>query len=220
MSNEIPKLNIAVVDDHGLYRSGLTNLIESLSDNLKVVLTASNGKEFLDLLKTNTLPDLVILDVDMPILNGFETAKIMSKEYPSIPILIITMLSDEASLIRMLRNGVRGYLSKDIEPSELKSAILAISQKGFHYTDVITGRLINSIQNDEVEQENLQKLSNRELTFIEYCCSEKTYKQIAEEMLLSPKTIDGYRAALFEKLEVKTRVGLVLFAIKNGYVKV
>ena len=212
------EINIAVVDDHRLYRNGLVNLIHSLGNEFQVTMQAGNGKEFLESLENATLPHIVILDIDMPGMNGFETAEILAKKYPALPILVITMLEDEASLIRMLRIGVKGFLSKDVESDELKLALLSIASKGYHYTDLITGKLIQSLQNDQVSVNSENNLSEREIAFLEYCCTELTYKEIADKMCLSPKTIDGYRAVLFEKLNAKSRVGLVLHVIRNGIV--
>ena len=128
------------------------------------------------------------------------------------------MLQDETTLIRMLKLGIKGYLGKDVEPAELKNALLSIHNKGFHYTDAFTGRLIAVLQSDGENDPAVSIMNDRELTFLKMCCSEMTYKEIADKMCLSPKTIDGYRANLFEKLEAKSRVGLVLYAIKNGIV--
>lgn len=217
-------IHMAVVDDHKLFRAGLINLVRSLGDEFQIQLEANNGQELLDSLdaiqadSSQSLPDLIILDIDMPIMDGFETAERMRELFPGIKILVLTMLQDEATLIRMLRLGIKGYLSKDVDPEELKTALLEIYNKGFHYTDAFTGRLIAVLQGDEQTTEATSLLNERELTFLEYCCSELTYKEIADRMFLSPKTIDGYRAALFEKLEAKSRVGLVLYAIKNGIV--
>lgn len=217
-------IHIAVVDDHKLFRAGLINLVRSLGDEFQIQLEANNGQELLDSLEviqadsSQSLPDLIILDVDMPIMDGFETAEQMRELFPGVKILVLTMLQDEATLIRMLRLGIKGYLSKDVEPEELKTALLEIYNKGFHYTDAFTGRLIAVLQADGQTDESTSLLNERELTFLEYCCTELTYKEIADKMFLSPKTIDGYRATLFEKLEAKSRVGLVLYAIKNGIV--
>jgi two-component system, NarL family, invasion response regulator UvrY len=217
-------IRIGVVDDHKLFRAGLINLVLSLGDEFQIELQANHGQELLDNLaeikvdSSKTFPDLIILDIDMPIMDGFETAERMRDEYPEIKILVLTMLQDEATLIRMLRLGIKGYLSKDVEPVELKNALLEIYNKGFHYTDALTGRLIAVMQSDVKDAGVAQLMNERELTFLTHCCTEMTYKEIADLMCLSPKTIDGYRASLFEKLEAKSRVGLVLYAIKNGIV--
>ncbi len=217
-------IQIAVVDDHKLFRAGLINLVLSLGEEFNVQLQANHGQELLDLLdkiktdSSKSFPDLIILDVDMPIMDGFETAEHLKELYPEIKILVLTMLQDETTLIRMLRLGIKGYLGKDVEPAELKNALLEIHNKGFHYTDAFTGRLIAVLQSDGETDPAVSIMNDRELTFLKLSCSELTYKEIAAQMFLSPKTIDGYRANLFEKLEVKSRTGLVLYAIKNGIV--
>ena len=122
--------------------------------------------------------------------------------------------------MRMLKLGVKGYLSKDVEPQELKNAIMAIISKGFYYTDFITGKLVHSLQHleDNNQRDVLASLNNREKEFIQLACSELTYNEIAGKMFLSPKTIEGYRYNIFDKLNVKSRVGLALYAIKHGLV--
>lgn len=217
-------IKIAVVDDHKLFRVGLINLVLSLGEEFKVQIQANHGQELLDSLdkinsdSSKSLPDVIILDVDMPIMDGFETAQHLQERYPEIKVLILTMLQDETTLIRMLKLGIKGYLGKDVEPAELKNALLEIYNKGYHYTDAFTGRLIAVLQSDGEDNPVTSIMNDRELSFLKHACSEMTYKEIADKMFLSPKTIDGYRANLFEKLEVKSRVGLVLYAIKNGIV--
>jgi two-component system, NarL family, invasion response regulator UvrY len=132
------------------------------------------------------------------------------------------MYDNENAIIRMLRNGARGYLLKDTEPKEFKQALDAIMQKGFYYSELVTGKLIhavNSITDEGNELASSIKLSDREIEFLKLICTEMTYREIAEKMFLSPRTIDGYRDALFEKLNIKTRTGLVIFAIKNNLVQ-
>lgn len=212
---ENSRIRIAVADDHRLYRKGLIQLIESLGAEFEVVLEVGNGQELIDKLAQQDLPSLIILDLDMPVLNGYETALQLSQSYPDLPILVVSMHDDETALIRMLKAGVKGFLSKDVEPEELKQALLSISQKGYYYTDILTGKLILALHETTTPH---SELNEREMHFLELCCTELTYKEMADKMCLSPKTIDGYRAALFEKLEAKSRVGLVLYAIKNRLV--
>ncbi len=210
-------VKIAVVDDHTLYRKGLIKLIRSISPELDIFMEASDGKEFIDRLSEDQLPDLAIIDIDMPVMSGFEVAEYLKEHYPSVQVLVVTMLDDEQSLIKMIRAGVKGYLGKDVEPDELKKAIHTISAGQFYYTEALSGKLVDAIRNDNMEAD---QLNDREAEFIHYCCSELTYKEIADRMFLSPKTIDGYRANLFERFEVKSRVGLVLFALKRGWVEI
>ncbi|MFT5824199.1 MAG: two-component system invasion response regulator UvrY [Crocinitomix sp.] len=215
MSENQSKIKIGVVDDHNLFRQGLIQLIQFLGEEYCVIITASNGKDLLEKLNPEQLPDLLLLDIEMPIMNGYETAKILKTDYPSIKVITITMNEEETSLIQMLKLGVRGFLNKDIDPNELKRAMDSVISKGYHYTDRLTGRLISMLQNDAGQP----RISKNEQIFITLACSEDPYKVIADKMCLSIKTIDGYRASLFEKLNVKSRVGLVMYAIKNKMVK-
>jgi len=160
----------------------------------------------------------------MPDMDGFETMIWLKDHYPSIAVLVVSMVETEEAVVRMLRLGVKGYLSKDIEVEDIHQALQAISAKGFYYTDFITGKLIESLQTDTSEKtevdsmsENIvwKKLTENERKFIKLACSELTYDQIAEKMFLSPKTIDGYRSAIFTRFNIKNRPGLILFALKN-----
>jgi DNA-binding NarL/FixJ family response regulator len=210
---------IVLVDDHVLLRNGLASLVRDLGYN--VLFEADNGEDFISKLEKNGEPDVVLLDINMPKKDGYDTALWLKQNYPLVKILALSMYDDESAIIRMLKNGARGYILKDTEPAELRSAIEALLTKGFYYSEMVTGRLIHSINTmDEAPSKNLYGLNEREIEFLKLASTEMTYKEIAEKMFLSPRTIDGYRDSLFEKLNVKSRVGLVLFAIKNGVVSV
>jgi DNA-binding NarL/FixJ family response regulator len=155
----------------------------------------------------------------MPGMDGFVSVEWLNENFPDIKILIVSMIEKEESIVKMLKLGVKGYLSKDVEPNELGEALHAVLNKGYYYTDFITGKLVHALQNDTVSNATTNySMNEREKEFLQLACSEFTYNEIATKMYLSPKTIDGYRNALFEKLNVKTRVGLVMFAVKNGIV--
>lgn len=212
---------IVLVDDHVLLRKGLADLIRNLG--YTVLFEADNGDQFIQKLDTADIPDIVLLDINMPKKDGYETSLWIKHHHPDVKILALSMYDDENAIIRMLKNGARGYILKDSEPAELKAAIEALITKGYYYSEVVTGRLIHSINHiDEPESntKNILGLNGREIEFLKLAASEMTYKEIADQMNLSPRTIDGYRDALFEKLNLKSRVGLVLFAIKNGIVQV
>ena len=216
------KITVALVDDHILLRNGLANLVRGF-DNYDVVFEANNGKHFMDQLKNADTPDLVLMDINMPEMDGYETAQWLKRNYPDVKVLALSMYDNENAIIRMLKNGARGYILKDTDPKEFKTALDDLVRKGFYYSELVTGKLIHAVNNlDEPEQnlKNLINLSEREIDFLKMACSEMTYKEIADKMFLSPRTVDGYRDALFEKLNVKTRVGLVMYAIKNGIVAV
>jgi DNA-binding NarL/FixJ family response regulator len=205
------KINIIIVDDHLLFSQSLSVLIRTFKD-FNVMGTFSNGKDFINHFSTQTVwPELLLLDVNMPIMDGIETMKWIKTNNPELKVIALSVNNDEITILKMLTNGAKGYLLKDTEPNIFKEALLGVYEKGFYYTEMISGILINKIEH----KNNKDFLKERELEFIKLACTELTYKEIANEMCLSPKTIDGYRENLFLKLEVKTRIGLVLFAIKN-----
>lgn len=210
---------IALADDHVLLRKGLAGLVTDLG--YTVICESDNGKELVEKLETGLHPDLVLMDINMPVMDGYDTTNWISSNRPDIKVLALSMYDDESAIIKMLRNGARGYILKDSEPAELRTALEAVLHKGYYYSELVTGKLIHSIhQSDDGSDDQLSKLNDRELEFLKLACSELTYKEIAAQMHLSPRTIDGYRDALFEKLEIKTRTGLAIFAIKNKIVAI
>jgi len=212
---------IVLTDDHSLLRSGLASLVQSQGHT--VLFEADNGKDFIAKLNAKQLPDIVLLDINMPEMDGYETAQWIKTNHPEIKVLALSMYDNETSIIRMLKCGARGYILKDSEPAELRDAIEALMTKGFYYSDLVSGKLMHAINKMDDNGDGLKSLvplNDRETDFLKYTCTELTYKEIADKMFVSPRTIDGYRDALFEKLHVKTRVGLVMYAIKNGIVNI
>jgi two-component system, NarL family, invasion response regulator UvrY len=212
---------IALADDHVLLRIGLAQLTESLG--FTVIFQADDGKECTEKISNGAVPELVLMDINMPEMDGYTTTQWLKENHPEVKVLALSMYDNEASIIRMLKCGAKGYILKDSEPAELKAAIDAVINKGFYYSDLVSGKLIhaiNKIDDGGSDVSSLVKLNDRETDFLKYACTEMTYKEIADKMFVSPRTIDGYRDALFEKLNVKTRVGLVMYAIKNGIVTV
>jgi two-component system, NarL family, invasion response regulator UvrY len=211
-------IHIALADDHAMLRKGVAGVLSQF-ENMKVVLEASNGKELLDKIQlAATKPDICILDINMPVLNGYDTAAELRKRWPEIKILALSMYDTELNVIKMLRNGANGYVLKDSDPEELRNAINAVNKDGFYHSDIVTGRMLH-ILHDPDGRINLE-LNEREMLFLKYCSTELTYKEIADEMCLSPRTIDGYREALFKKLNITTRTGLAMYSIKAGLVNV
>lgn len=213
---------VVLVDDHALLRGGLASVINSFN-GYTVLFEANNGKHFIQLLNPENLPHVVLLDVTMPEMNGYETAHWITTNYPQIKILAVSMQNDERSIIKMLRNGAKGYLLKDVELPELKNALDAIVNKGIYINDILYNNIVHAIDGsnteDEYTQQALRDLTQREKEFLRLLCTDKSYKEIAAIMFLSPRTVDGYRDTLFEKLKVASRVGLVIFAIRNEIVK-
>lgn len=209
------KIKIAIVDDHKLVSKALENMI-SFNSNFQVVMNCFNGRDFLEELRqTDNPPDVILMDINMPIKNGIETTEQISKEFPNLKVIALTMEDNEATIIKMLRAGAKGYLLKDMSPDILFDAIKIVHEKGIFYTDLVTQSLLNIKTEEKFMYELHENLKDRELEFIKLACSELTYREIADKMHLSPRTIDGYRDSVFVKLNVKTRVGIVLFGIKH-----
>lgn len=214
------KPSVALVDDHTLLRKGLANLVQEL-DDFTVLFEADNGRHCQQQIERFGAPDLVLLDINMPEMDGFQTASWLQTHHPLTRILALSMYDNEASIIKMVRKGAKGYILKDTPPGEFRTAMDTVLSKGYYYSEMLTGKIINAVQkmsDDEPDMANGLKLTEREIEFLKLACTEYTYKEIAEQMHLSPRTIDGYRDDLFEKLNLKSRVGLALFAVKNGLV--
>lgn len=209
------KIKIAIVDDHKLVSKALENMI-SFNSSFEVIMTCYNGQDFLDQLEENkNHPDVILMDINMPIKNGIETTEEISKKFPNLKVIALTMEDNESTIIRMLRAGAKGYLLKDMSPDILFDAIKIVHEKGIFYTDLVTQSLLKVKSDDKFFHDIHDTLKNREIEFIRFACSELTYREIADKMYLSPRTIDGYRDSVFAKLNIKTRVGVVLFAIRN-----
>jgi DNA-binding NarL/FixJ family response regulator len=206
---------IAIVDDHTLMSKALENMIVE-NPQYSVIMNHPNGEDFIAAIeKASELPAVVLMDINMPYKNGIETTEWLTEHHPSIKVIALTMEDDEKILIKMLKAGAKGYLLKDMQPSILFQAIDTVFDKGSFYTDFVAQKLLKVKTEDMKTASLLSELKDREKEFIKWACSELTYKEIADKMFLSPKTIDGYRDSVFIKLEIKNRVGLVLFALKH-----
>ena len=218
----LPHVKLAIVDDHTLFRKGMVSLITMINPDYEILFEADNGIDLQKKLNNDNLPDIILLDINMPGMNGFETVGWLNAHFPPIKILVVSMIDKEESILRMIKLGVKGYLSKDVEPEILDEAIRAILEKDIYYTDFVTGNLLHTLKTGkekELEQnEPVFTFTIKEKEFIQLICTELTYPQIADKMFMSLKTIEGYRYTLFKKLQVKTRVGLALFAVKTGMV--
>ena len=212
-------IKIALADDHTLLRNALADLIDNFED-CKVINQAGTGKEMLAQLEAPTVPDIVLLDLSMPDLDGYETAVYMQKRFPNVHVLMLTMYDSELLLIRLLQAGVRGFLKKDIHPIELHFALQSVMQSGYYYSHYASGKLANLFRNSNGSNMALQKamLSEQEIQFLKFAATDMTYKEIAMRMNLNPRSVDNLRDHLFQKLDVKSRVGLAMFSIRKGVV--
>ncbi|MEI8111704.1 MAG: response regulator transcription factor [Chitinophagia bacterium] len=206
---------VAVVDDHHLVRTGLIRMIQTFT-GFEVVLEAANGKEFQEKLNRLSSPEIVLLDIRMPIMDGYETALWLHTHLPETRVLVVSMVKEEVAVIRMLRLGAYGFLPKDATIEQLHQALICISEKNFYVNELAGSRMFHYISAHAENNHSVTfpEITHREFIFLRYCSSELTYGEIAKRMHVSPRTIDTYRDHLFEKCKVKSRVGLVIFAIK------
>ena len=212
---------IALADDHQLIRKALVELINRF-EGFEVLFDVSHGREFLDKIATGLVPDIALIDINMPVLDGYQTTEYLSEHHPEIKCLALSVDDNEESIIKMLRLGAKGYLLKDTDTPQFKTALEVVRDKGYYHSDLVSNTLLKSLKivNGQKPAAPSVQFQAREQEFLELVCTELTYKEIADKMCLSPRTIDGYRENLFLKLELKSRTGLVLFAIKNGLVVV
>ncbi|RYY56643.1 MAG: response regulator transcription factor [Chitinophagaceae bacterium] len=210
------KTRIGLVDDHQLFLKSLTLMIESFKE-YEVVLDALNGKDLQQKIRqAESLPDIMLIDVNMPLMDGVATARWLAEKYPGIKLVALSMNDDDKTIIAMIRSGCSAYLLKDTHPTELEKALEEIVVKGFYNGDAgnINYRRLLASQGREPQL----KVTDRELQFLELVCSDLTYKQIATQMGIAERTVDGYREAMFEKFKVASRVGLCLEAIRKSFV--
>ncbi len=208
------KTTIGIVDDHILFSSSLSLMLKSFRD-YEVVIEAQNGKDLQEKMTTlPVLPSLLLIDVNMPVMNGLETARWVNSQYPEIKLVALSMNDTDKTVIDMFKAGCCAYLLKETHPDELEKALQEIIQRGYYNADASN---INFRRLLDAEKEAVL-ISEREMMFLQYACSDMTYKEIASLMNLSERTIDGYREALFGKLKVQSRVGLAMEAIRKGLV--
>lgn len=203
---------VVIVEDHILLSQAIAGLVNDF-DHFEVLYHCKNGKELLTRFKDpKNIPNIVLMDINMPIMNGIEATLALKETYPEVRVLALSVEEDEETILKMLRAGAKGYLLKDTEKSVLENALTEVMETGFYHTQNVTNLLLGSLNK---KKETATVLKVRELEFIKHACTEKTYREIADLMCLSPKTIEGYRDVLFEKLHIRNRTGLVVYAIKN-----
>ncbi len=213
---QIDFIKIAIVDDHKLFRSGVARLMAEFPQ-IEVVFEADDGTMMMELINSGNLPQVILMDINMQPMDGYQTTLWLNQYYPSINILALSMYEDEKAILKMIKAGAGGYLLKGAMPNELLNAIIGIAEKRFYMNDLVTGRMIRSLQSPVITKE--LSLTVKETEFLKLCATELTYREIAEVLKISPRTADSYREILFVKLSLKSRVGLALFAVKNELVK-
>lgn len=211
------KIKVGLVDDHQLFLKSLHLMLDSFKV-YEVVVEALHGEALKQKLKTgSSIPDIMLVDVNMPVMDGIATCKWLSETYPAMKLIALSMNDTDTAIIEMMKAGCCAYLLKDTHPNELEKALQEVTEKGYYNADASNINFRRLLLKSN-EQPTLV-LTEKEKLFLTYACSELTYKQIAAEMNLSERTIDGYREALFQKFHVQSRVGLCLEALRKGFAK-
>lgn len=211
------KIKIAIADDYKIFREGL-KVGFSADDNLQVIHEAENGEELLAEIE-KSVPDVIIMDLKMPIMDGMEATKIIRKKYSQIKIIVVSMYDDDKFIIHLMEIGANGYLLKNAEPDEIRKSVYSVYENGYYFNDVVNKALLKKLVvkanfkptfNDNID------FTERELQVLKLICAEKTAAEIGKEIFLSPRSVEGIRQRLIEKIGVRNTAGVVMFAVKNG----
>ncbi|MGN6250140.1 MAG: response regulator [Ginsengibacter sp.] len=212
-------IKVAIADDHKIFRKGVI-LSLKVYHNINFILEAENGEELIKGIEKEQ-PDIVLLDLKMPVKDGIETTKYLNKHYPQIRILILTMFEDERFVGHLMESGANGYLLKSTEPAEIKQGIIDVMNTGFYLNNFVNRVLIKKNYAKQKFNPNLNSevvVSEREKEVLSLVCMEYTAQEIAQKMDISPRTVEAIKDRLMERFGVKNSVGLVFFAMKNGLI--
>jgi len=212
------KLKIIIVDDHKLFREGLKILLSNLEE-VEEVLEAPDGEAFLNMI-TTCHPDLVLMDIEMPRINGIEATTRAIEKFPDMKILALSMYSDEEYFQKMVDAGVCGFLLKNSEFSEVKKAITSVAQGNNYFTEEILYRLVNRFKTKPAQTEPPVTLSDRELEVLLLICKGLSNQEIADQLFISKRTVDHHRASLLTKTDTRNAASLVIYAIKHKMIEV
>ena len=214
-------INLAIADDHKIFRNGLKAALEDYPD-FNLMVEASNGRELIGLLSEHT-PDVVLMDIKMPEMDGMQTTAYINQNHKNVKVLALSMHNEDKYIVDMMRAGASGYLLKNAEPEEIIEAINTVHNKGFYFNEHLSVTLIKQLvgpgHSDNIGQQHVE-LNDREIEVLKLVCQECSNQEIADKIFLSVRTVEGYRARLFEKTGSKNLVGLVIFAIKRGIISV
>ena len=214
-------ITIAIADDEALFRKGMKLILNSY-ENLEIILEAENGEDLIQQLRaTNNLPQILLLDLKMPKMNGIEAAKIIQKEFPALKIIVLSTHFSRAFIINMIELGAASYLPKNSEPEEVVETIRAVNSKGFHYNNQVLGIIRENLVSKNKPKAHFPfELTTREKEILQLICEQYTTPEIGKKLFISPRTVDGHRNNLLSKLDCKNIAGLVVFALQNQVVKI
>ncbi len=215
-------IKVAIADDHKIFRSGVINTLIPY-DNINVIFEADDGQHLLDLMNQQQ-PDVILMDLKMPNMDGIEATVKVKAQYPDVKVIILTMYEDDNFIVHLVENGANAYLLKNAEPEEIYEAICTTFDKGFYFNENVNLALLKKVLHKTKQQikptlKNEVQLNDRELEVLKLICNEQTTQEISEQIFLSPRTVEGIRQKLLEKLNVKNSVGIVLYAFRNGLIE-
>lgn len=215
-------IKVAIADDHKIFRSGVINTLMPYH-NINVMFEADDGEHLLQIMQESQ-PDVILMDLKMPKMDGIQATIVIKEKYPSVKIIILTMYEDDNFIVHLVENGANAYLLKNSEPEEIYEAICTTFEKGFYFNENVNLALLKKVLNKNKQHfkpafTNEIQLTERELEVLKLICNECTTQEISEKIFLSPRTVEGLRQKLLEKLNVKNTVGLVLYAFRSGLIE-
>lgn len=218
----LPPIKVAIADDHKIFRSGVINTLTPYA-NINVIFEAEDGEHLLEIMQ-GQIPDVILMDLKMPKMDGIQATIKVREKYPHVKVIILTMYEDDNFIVHLVENGANAYLLKNSEPEEIYEAICTTFDKGFYFNENVNLALLKKVLHKNKQQfkptfKNEVQLSDRELEVLKLICNEFTTQEISEQIFLSPRTVEGLRQKLLEKLNVKNTVGLVLYAFRNGLIE-
>ena len=210
-------IKLALADDQNLFRKGMAMLLREL-DGMEVTLECANGKDLLKAIAVVPV-DIVLLDLEMPVMDGVETMKRMRTDHPEVKVLVLSMHSEEKFIVHLMELGANGYLLKTAEATEVENAIRSVAESGYYFSDMVSQVMLQGlVKKDKVRPyfNVIDPLSDREIEVLKLICAEKTTSEIAEQLFLSPRTVEGHRNNILLKTGARNVAGLVVFAMTNG----
>jgi DNA-binding NarL/FixJ family response regulator len=215
------KIRLGIADDHKIFRNGLKATLEDNPD-FDLIVEASNGKQLIAQLATN-VPDVILMDIKMPEMDGIQTTAEVKQRYPGVKVLALSMFNEDKYIVDMMKAGASGYLLKNAEPEEIIEAISTVYHKDYYFNEHLSVTLIKQLAGNSPAGNaamSLADFNEREIEVLRLVCQECSNQEIADKIFLSVRTVEGYRARLFEKTRSKNLVGLVIFAVKTGIISV